>query len=284
MSRIGYTVVGGFLGAGKTTWLNRRLRGVEPGRRLALVVNDFGAVNVDAALLQPTTTAAGGQLVELSNGCACCTAGSSLSLTLRDLALGIDGPVPDEIIVEASGVADPGVLAAYGSRKLMDPAEVVVLVDAQRVVSQLVEPRVGDVVAHQIAQASRIDYSRLDLATDDEITAAADAVAAIAESTESPGPLAARTATVDLGSGPVRAIERTVASAIDAAATANGIDRILRVKGLVTTLDGLRVVQSVGADAIGIEKVSETTPADVVNQIVVIGLGRPDTQSQVRSA
>ena len=95
------TVIGGFLGAGKTTLLNRLLAG-GTGRRFAVLVNDFGALDIDGRLVAEH----GGDTIALANGCVCCTIGDSL----------IDDPVRiaetpdrfDHIVVEASGVADPG--------------------------------------------------------------------------------------------------------------------------------------------------------------------------------
>src|SRR5476649_1880617 len=101
---IPFTVIGGFLGAGKTTLLNRLLRGAT-GRRFAVLVNDFGALDIDGRLV----AAHGGDTLALANGCLCCTIGDSLVTTL--LAL-LERPGRfDHIVVEASGVADPGRIA-----------------------------------------------------------------------------------------------------------------------------------------------------------------------------
>ena len=66
--RIAVTVVSGFLGAGKTTLLNRMVRRAE-GSRLAVIVNDFGELNIDAAIVSEVTDA----VYSLQNGCICCT-------------------------------------------------------------------------------------------------------------------------------------------------------------------------------------------------------------------
>jgi G3E family GTPase len=93
------TVVCGPLGAGKTTLVNRLLE--SPGdRRLAVVVNDMGAVNVDAALLDGAEDG----VVDLSNGCICCRLGDDLRAQLASLAAERD---PDAIVVEASGISEP---------------------------------------------------------------------------------------------------------------------------------------------------------------------------------
>ena len=72
--RLPLTVIGGFLGAGKTTLVNRWLREAE-GQRIAVLVNDFGALNIDAALI----AGASGDTIALTNGCVCCQIGDDLS-------------------------------------------------------------------------------------------------------------------------------------------------------------------------------------------------------------
>ncbi|WP_372500900.1 GTP-binding protein (plasmid) [Tistrella mobilis] len=99
-------VVTGYLGAGKTTLINRLLADAG-GRRIAAIVNDFGAINIDEELIRARTDT----VVGLANGCVCCTLQGDLLRTLK-LLLARD-PSPDHIIVEASGVADPaGIIQA----------------------------------------------------------------------------------------------------------------------------------------------------------------------------
>ena len=125
LDRIPMVAVGGCLGSGKTTLLNRFLR-ASGGERLSAVVNDVGAVNLDAELV----AARDGGTVELTNGCVCCSIGDSLALTLRDLVLS-DRP-PDRLVIEASGVAEPDRVAAYGDRRRIRLDGVVVAVDGTR--------------------------------------------------------------------------------------------------------------------------------------------------------
>ncbi|MBA3508391.1 MAG: GTP-binding protein, partial [Betaproteobacteria bacterium] len=94
------TVIGGFLGAGKTTLLNHLL-GAPHGRRLAVLVNDFGPINIDAALIRSRSE----DTISLANGCACCSVAGDLTRALIELAQR-DEP-PDAIVLEASGLADP---------------------------------------------------------------------------------------------------------------------------------------------------------------------------------
>ena len=102
-------LVTGFLGAGKTSFINRLL--ADGDRRIAAVVNDFGAVNIDAGLV--AGAAAG--IVGLANGCICCALQGDL---LRTLALLLRrDPGPEAIVIETSGVAEPGPILA----SLLDP-------------------------------------------------------------------------------------------------------------------------------------------------------------------
>jgi G3E family GTPase len=103
-------LVTGFLGAGKTTVVNHLLAHAE-GRRIAAVVNDFGAVNIDAELIEGASDG----VVSLSNGCICCSLQGDLLRTLA--ALLRRDPRPDFIVIETSGVADPSDIV----RNLMDP-------------------------------------------------------------------------------------------------------------------------------------------------------------------
>jgi G3E family GTPase len=160
MSTIPLTVIGGFLGAGKTTLLNRLLAGTT-GRRFAVLVNDFGALDIDGRLV----TEHGGDTVALANGCICCTIGDSLVEMLVKMA-----EMPDRfdhIVVEASGVADPARIAdlAVLEPRLMRDG-VVVVVDAWDVRARAENQRVGDTVLRQIRAADLIVLNKVDIADD----------------------------------------------------------------------------------------------------------------------
>src|SRR5437764_15056505 len=103
-------LVTGFLGAGKTTVVNHLLAHAE-GRRIAAVVNDFGAINIDAELI----AGASDGIVSLTNGCICCSLEGDLLRTLSGILR--RNPRPDYILIETSGVADPVDIV----RNLMDP-------------------------------------------------------------------------------------------------------------------------------------------------------------------
>ncbi len=103
-------VVTGFLGAGKTTFINRLLQG-DHGLRIAAIVNDFGSINIDVDLLDATAEG----VIGLKNGCICCSLQGDLMRTLK-LVLS-RAPKPELIVIEASGVADPAGIV----QSLMDP-------------------------------------------------------------------------------------------------------------------------------------------------------------------
>ncbi len=98
------TLIGGFLGAGKTTLLNRMIDQLD-GARLGVLVNDFGAINVDAELVEGVED----DVISLANGCLCCTIRNDVVRALRKLLDRDDRP--DRILVETSGASDPGTVA-----------------------------------------------------------------------------------------------------------------------------------------------------------------------------
>jgi G3E family GTPase len=107
-TRIPVTVLTGYLGAGKTTLLNRILS-EDHGRRYAVIVNEFGEIGIDGDLI----TSGDEELFEMNNGCICCTVRGDLIRTLHGLLQrGAAGAKPfDAIIVETTGLADPGPVA-----------------------------------------------------------------------------------------------------------------------------------------------------------------------------
>ncbi len=152
------TVLGGFLGAGKTTALNRLLR--EATCRTAVLVNDFGAIAVDARLIE----ARDGAVLSLSNGCVCCAIGPDLGDSLARLLARM--PAPERVVIEASGVSDPWRIAQLVRLQPGVTLEAVpVLVDAAAFPAQLADPWLADTLARQLARADLVVLSKCDLAS-----------------------------------------------------------------------------------------------------------------------
>ncbi len=150
------TVIGGFLGAGKTTLLNQLLR--EPaGRRLAVLVNDFGAINIDAALIQSRD----GEILSLENGCICCGVAGDFIAALALLRDREDPP--EHVIVEASGVADPGAIVALGDMPGYRRDAAVVVADAETVRARGEDELTGHQVRGQLRAADLIVLNKTDL-------------------------------------------------------------------------------------------------------------------------
>ncbi len=163
--RIPFTVIGGFLGAGKTTLLNHWLRNAQ-GRRLAVLVNDFGAINIDAGLIEANA----GDTIALTNGCVCCQIGDDLSLALLRV-LDSDQPF-DGVVVEASGVSDPWRIAQLGRadpRLSLDA--VIVLVDASAALAHSRDPLLADTLERQVQAADLVVINKTDLSDEPERSA-----------------------------------------------------------------------------------------------------------------
>ena len=154
------TIVGGFLGAGKTTLLNHILHG-DHGLKIAALVNDFGAINIDAQLVVGVE----GETVNLSNGCICCTIRGDLLKAALELLRRADPP--EYIIVETSGVSDPiavaNVFQAPEIRALVRLDSILVVVDTDSILT-LDEENTG-LALDQIAVADIVVLNKVDLVT-----------------------------------------------------------------------------------------------------------------------
>ena len=160
LSKLPVTVITGFLGAGKTT-LIRHLMQNPQGKRLAVIVNEFGDVGVDGDILKscaiPNCPAE--NIVELANGCICCTVADDFIPTIEAL-MALD-PQPDHILIETSGLALPKPLLkafdwpAIRSRITVDG--VIALADAEAVAAGRFAPNVAAVDAQRAADES-IDH------------------------------------------------------------------------------------------------------------------------------
>jgi G3E family GTPase len=309
-------VVGGYLGAGKTTLLNHLLRHAG-GRRIAVLVNDFGDLGIDADLIESRD----GDVLNLAGGCVCCSVGSDLMGAL--LALPLRPSPPDLVLIETSGVALPGSVAR--SVRLAEGIEVdgvVVLADAETIRGRAQDPYVGDTVLQQLHDADLLLLNKIDLV-------ASEALAALRAWLDTAAPRARRIETIesrvapqvvlgladadappagargtglltglpDGGAAPVRPAPAAadlfesasfrLDAPVDARALAARLAEpglaLVRAKGIVVDLDGAAVVvQAVGCRA-------RVAPAGTAHdgtpgRLVVIGLrGRLDTQA-VRTA
>lgn len=155
--RLPVTVIGGYLGTGKTTLVNRLLRAAD-GQKLAVLVNDFGATPIDKDLIMSSN----GDTLEISGGCVCCSYGSDLMDTL--MALPAQRPDIERVVLETSGVALPGMVA---SAVTLLPAYridgIVVMADVETVRTQADDAYLGDTILRQLAAADLLVANRCDL-------------------------------------------------------------------------------------------------------------------------
>lgn len=150
-------VVAGYLGAGKTTLINELLSQTQ--QKIAVVVNDFGSVNIDEALIASKNS----DTIELSNGCVCCAIGSTLADTM--LAISDRDIQPDAVVIEASGVALPNAVAANAYITGFHLAGIVVLVDAVNAETTARNHLVASTFTRQINAANLIAVSKTDIAS-----------------------------------------------------------------------------------------------------------------------
>jgi G3E family GTPase len=164
--RIAVTVVSGFLGAGKTTLLNRMVRRAE-GSRLAVIVNDFGELNIDAAIVSEVTDA----VYSLQNGCICCTVQEDLLAQLTSLAQ--LQPRLERIVIECSGVSDPQrivqTLAYPQLRSQMQLDMVITVVDATRHLQ--LEGEYARLARAQVGAADLLLLNKTDLVDETQLQA-----------------------------------------------------------------------------------------------------------------
>ncbi len=158
------TVISGYLGSGKTTLVNQLLRGAQ-GRRIMVMVNDFGDIALDAELIE----ARDGDSITLANGCICCSIGGGL---FQAFGRALDRrPRPDHLVIEASGVAEPRRIAAIADAEPELRRDLIVtLADALNCQAQLADPLIGDSLERQIEAADLLIVNKTDLVTDDAVT------------------------------------------------------------------------------------------------------------------
>ncbi len=168
MSRVPFTILTGWLGAGKTTALNRMLAAPH-GRRIAVLVNELGRISIDTQLI----VGRGGDVLELAGGCVCCKVD-----TKNDLWDGIADIVkrasPDHVVLETTGIAEPAAIldglvkVPEAQRERIAPAGVVCVVDAESGASAVTT---REEAREQAAAADRILIAKLDVASADAVRA-----------------------------------------------------------------------------------------------------------------
>ncbi|MCP3857715.1 MAG: hypothetical protein GY745_17955 [Actinomycetia bacterium] len=259
--RVPVTLLGGYLGAGKTTVLNQLLARTEVP--VAVLVNDVGSVNIDAKLVARRH----GDTVELTDGCVCC----SLSRGLADAfdTLRARPEPPQHVVVELSGVADPHRVTPWADSLGFRLDGVVVLADADQVLHQLESEYVGDHVRRQLEAADLVVVTKTDLVDAARVTEVIGRLGDLVPGclvVRSGEPLAAA-GLLQLGGrqpGGVAAtpppalfdVHRVEATPMPVGLDRAGLDRLLdelptgvvRAKGVVALADGTRwIVQVVGS-------------------------------------
>jgi G3E family GTPase len=169
MALIPTTILTGFLGAGKTTLLNHILQG-QHGHKIAVIENEFGQENIDNDILIQES---GEQIVEMNNGCICCTVRGDLIIALADLARKRDaGELQfDRVVIETTGLANPGPVAQtffiddeVAAHYLLDA--IVTVVDAKHATQQLDQ---YEEAQRQVGFADKLLLSKTDLVDTDEV-------------------------------------------------------------------------------------------------------------------
>jgi G3E family GTPase len=169
MALIPSTILTGFLGAGKTTLLNRILQ-EEHGLRIAVIENEFGQENIDNEILVQDSNE---HIVEMNNGCICCTVRGDLILALTELAQKRDAGLLqfDHIVIETTGLANPGPVAQtffideeVSIHYMLDA--VITVVDARHAMTQL---DLHEEAQRQVGFADRMLLSKTDLVSNEEL-------------------------------------------------------------------------------------------------------------------
>jgi G3E family GTPase len=174
-SLVPLTIIGGFLGSGKTSLVNHMLNH-SASRRVAVLVNDFGSINIDAKLIVSVE----GETISLANGCVCCTIRDDLLLEVIKL-LERD-PVPDHIVIETSGVSRPVAVAetflSPTAQSLVDVRHLISILDADLTVDPTAS--YGDLALDQIKTADIVVINKTDLVTSCQLAELRTRVATIA--------------------------------------------------------------------------------------------------------
>ena len=156
------TLISGYLGTGKTTLINNLLRTTK--KKIALLVNDFGDVNIDESLIEARTDS----VLSIAGGCVCCSYGNELIETLENM--NSNEILPDHIVLEASGIALPyKIIQTISLMDFLSFHGTVLLTDASRLRSQLNDLYISDTISLQIEQHDLLVLNKTDLLEEDEL-------------------------------------------------------------------------------------------------------------------
>ncbi len=297
--RIPVTVLGGYLGAGKTTIINRLLRqsGDADPVRIAVLVNDFGTINLDAALISSQSDS----VIELSNGCICCSLADGFAATLDQIhqrTLADPSRAPQQLLIETSGVALPGTVAQYAHMPGFELASIIVVADGEQLTDQLSDRYIGETIRIQLGAADLILISKTDLIDAPAIKTAKDLIRSVSSGTAMTtpsdfdlfplifGPRAGATPASRNTSPTERAIETTTNLSISLTELrlVQPVERqlleqwlqaappaIARAKGVVHSDEGLLRVDRVGP-RVAIQTHHDQIDPDVVGSLVILSI------------
>ncbi len=282
--RVPVTLLGGYLGAGKTTVLNELLARTD--RPIAVLVNDVGAVNIDASLITKTH----GDTIELTDGCICCSLAGGLADAFNGLR---DRPSPpDHVVIELSGVADPRRVLPWASSPGFRLDGVVVIVDPTTFIQREVDASTGPYLRAQVESADLLMLSKLDLAGEADTHQTRSRLGALAPDTATVdgGPTAAA-GLLDTGTRRERDVARTPPPTLfDAHRTwtlpfpdptdadeirelvASLPENTVRAKGVARTSDGSRLLVQVVGSRVAIEPLPAAED-QAPTELVVIAVG-----------
>ena len=157
------TLISGYLGTGKTTLINNLLRRTK--KRIALLVNDFGDVNIDESLIEARTES----VMSIAGGCICCSYGNELIETLESMSS--SEFLPDHIVLEASGIALPSkIIQTVSLMNFLSFHGTVLLTDASRLQAQLNDVYISDTISLQIEQHDLLVLNKTDLLAENELS------------------------------------------------------------------------------------------------------------------
>ena len=287
------TLISGYLGAGKTTPVNHLLRNAG-GRRIAVAVNEFGALPIDPDLIEQ----ASGDVLTLAGGCICCSFGDDLTSGLVELAARTD---IDCILIETSGVALPGAVAQSLSLVAgLKHEATLVLLDAETARKLARDKFLSDTILRQLAEADLIVLNKTDLVSDDARVDLRDWLATtaprakivetafgalapeIAFGAYAPNAFVADEPTTHGGAGPQSQsfeIERTVHVARLASMLAAEQTGLVRAKGFLRDPEGAwKLLQIVGRR---IDITPARAPQDGVGRLVCIAHGAPLERARI---